>query len=599
MIPDGSRPSRPLLIFDGECGFCRRWVERWRARLGDRLDCAPFQEVADRFPSIPKAAFSEALHLVLPDGQVFRGADAVFRALALGPGGGGLHALYRRVPGFAAVTEAGYRFVARHRVLASKVTRALVGPDLAPATYERAPWLFLRLLAVVFCIAFASLWVQLPGLIGSGGIEPAAEMIAWLRGVGDIGLGRIPSLFWLGASDGVLHAACALGVVLSGLLFAGVAQRWVLLALWGLYLSFLPVSGPFLSYQWDILLLETALLSLAVAPPDLLPRRSARTPARQGALFLPRFLLFKLMLLSGVVKLASGDESWWSLRALEYHYWTQPLPTPVAFLVNPLPPSFHRAGVLVMFVIELVLPFFVWGTRRMRRAAAVGFALLQVSIAASGNYGFFNLLTLILCVPLVDDRAWARLVPRWRGEEGVPSPPPPPAWRRWGFGLFAGFVVAVSLAVSLQRFGLPRGGLPGPLARGLGAVEAFASINAYGLFAVMTTERPEIEVEGSLDGVAWRPYLLRYKPGPPGRLPAFVAPHQPRLDWQMWFAALGACESNPWFLRFQARLLEGSRPVLRLLAENPFPEGPPRYVRTTLYQYRPAPGGAPAPWVRE
>lgn len=588
--------SRPLLVFDGDCGFCRRWVERWRVQLGDRLEFAPFQEVADRLPAIPREHFEQAVHLVLPDGEVLRGAAAVFRALALAPRGGVGWWLYRHVPGFRPASELAYRLVARNRVAASKVTKLLVGPDVTPARYERASWLFLRGLALVFLIAFTSLWVQLAGLIGSRGIEPAAETMQWARqAFGGVAFFKLPTVFWLGASDAALNAACAAGVGLSLLLFLGVAQRLSLFLLWLLYLSLLAVGGPFLSYQWDVLLLETGLLAIFLAPTGLWPRRAARFE-RPGPLFLLRWLLFRLMLLSGLVKLASGDETWWSLRALEYHFWTQPLPTWLGFYAYRLPAWLLRGATGVMFFIELGLPLFIFGTRRMRRLAAAGFVLLQVGILATGNYGFFNLLTILLCLPLLDDAFLAKAVPRWRW----PRQPPPhvPAWRQVGFALFAAVVLAVSVAVAAQRLGLRRE-LPSALVPALEQVETFASINAYGLFAVMTTERPEIDVEGSDDGEHWRSYEFKWKPGPPERRPALVAPHQPRLDWQMWFAALEDCRSNPWFLRFQQRLLEGSEPVLKLLARNPFPDHPPRFVRSTLYRYRFTRTGEDGYWARE
>jgi len=588
--------GRPLLIFDGDCGFCRRFVERWRVRAGTWVDFAPYQEVAERFPQIPREHFTHAVHLVLPDGQVLRGAEAVFRVLAFAPGGGWMLWLYRHLPGFAPVSEFGYGLVARNRVLTSKVTKLLVGPDVTPATYARACWLFLRALGVVFLIAFLSFWVQMPGLIGSQGIEPAAETMRWARSaLGGASL-QLPTVFWFGASDTALHAVCGMGAALSVLVVLGVAQRACLFALWGLYLSLVTVGGVFLGYQWDVLLVETALLAAFLAPASLRPLPAVRLPHRPGALFLLRWLLFRLMLLSGLVKLTSHDVAWAGLRALGYHFWTQPLPTPLAYLAQRLPQGVLRAGVAAVFFIELLLPFFIFGTRRMRRAAALGFAVLQVTIALTGNYGFFNLLTLVLCLLLVEDGFWARRLRR-----PLPPPGPPvlaPAWRRLAFAAFGLLLFSVGVAEAARRLGVVHR-LPPAVEALLERAAPFASVNTYGLFAVMTTERPEIEVEGSDDGEHWKPYLFRYKPGPTERAPSFVAPHQPRLDWQMWFAALGECRGNPWFLAFQQRLLEGSKPVLALLADNPFPAHPPRFVRSTVDAYHFTPAGAQGYWTRE
>ena len=131
-------------------------------------------------------------------------------------------------------------------------------------------------------------------------------------------------------------------------------------------------------------------------------------------------------------------------------------------------------------------------------------------------------------------------------------------------------------------------------------MQPFHSTNAYGLFAVMTTERPEIDLQGSEDGIVWKSYTFRWKPGDVMRRPEFCTPHLPRLDWQMWFAALGGdCRSQSWFLAFEQRLLEGSPAVLGLLGENPFPDHPPRFLRARLYSYRFTRKGDQAWWKRE
>jgi hypothetical protein len=303
-------------------------------------------------------------------------------------------------------------------------------------------------------------------------------------------------------------------------------------------------------------------------------------------------VVFRLMLRSGAVKLASGDPTWADLSALEYHYFTQPLPTVFGWYAHHLPSWVHVVSCAVMFGIELVLPFFVFlPFRWARRTAAAGFIGLMLLILVTGNYGFFNLLTIVLAMSLVDDDAWRRVLParllavieRARARTtptGEVAPPERPEK--------LGARVRASLAVLLAALGML--GFVGGLLRfesdPLSPIRPFRSVNDYGLFAVMTVDRPEIEIEGSMDGVAWTPYLFRYKAGPLDRAPVWNTPHQPRLDWQMWFAALGSPRENPWLVRLVQRLLENEPRVLALLAKNPFPGAPPRYVRATLYDYQ-------------
>ncbi|MFP2933909.1 lipase maturation factor family protein [Pyxidicoccus sp. 3LG] len=277
----------------------------------------------------------------------------------------------------------------------------------------RVRWWYLRGLGFVFCLAFASLLPQLPALVGPEGLSPAAGLLEWGRESlgGAERFVRLPTLLWLtGGSTGALRGVAIAGFVCGVLLLVDVAPRYALVGAWVTYLSLTTVGGVFLSFQWDVLLLEAALVSLPLAPGHLLPPPVAPEP-RRGAVLLVRFLLFRLMLLSGLVKLASGDPAWRDFTALEYHYWTQPLPNPVAYFAHQLPSGFQRLSSVVMFLIELVVPFFLFGPRRLRLIGAALLALLQVGILVTGSYGFFNVLTLVLCVAALDDRAleWLRI----------------------------------------------------------------------------------------------------------------------------------------------------------------------------------------------
>ncbi len=444
--------------------------------------------------------------------------------------------------------------------------------------------LFLRLLALVYLIAFVSLWTQIDGLIGRNGILPAERFFdAARQQLGASGYYQLPTLCWLSPGDGFLHVLCAAGVMLSLGLAAGIAPVPVLFLLWAAYLSLMIAGQTFLSFQWDILLLEAGFLAMFLPgePWSLRPRLLA-APRREG-LFLERFLLFKLMFLSGITKLLSGDPTWRDLTALQYHYETQPLPSWIGWYAHQLPPWFHALSCAGMYVIEIVLPFLIFAPRRPRLVAAGGLIALQVLIAATGSYCFFNLLTLSLCVLLLDDRVLGRVSGRRLAERAAGIGPA----RRRAAVLPAALLLAAASALALldEMLGTARQGTALTAAL-LGPIEPFRTINGYGLFRVMTTERPEIVIEGSDDGVTWKPYEFRWKPGDPERCPRYAAPHQPRLDWQMWFAALGPQRSAHWLEGLARRLLDGSPEVLGLLRENPFPDRPPRLLRMVMYRYR-------------
>lgn len=449
----------------------------------------------------------------------------------------------------------------------------------------RVRWLYLRGLGLVFCLAFASLLPQLSGLIGPQGLEPAAAWLDWAREqLGSERFLRLPTLLWLvGTGTGALWGVGLAGLACGALLVANVAPRWALVGAWACYLSLTVAGGDFLSFQWDVLLLEAALVSLPLTPGHLLPRGSVPEP-RRGTVLLVRFLLFRLMVMSGLVKLASGDPTWRNLTALEFHYWTQPLPNVIAYFVSQLPATLHHASVAVMLVIELLAPFLLFGPRRVRLVGVGALVALQVGILVTGNYGFFNLLTIVLCLSALDDG----VLTRWRIFQRL-SPGPAPAVRHpraWtaAFVGFAAVYAVLGLSQDVDR--LSRTQLPAPVRWTLGQIAGLRSINTYGLFAVMTTERREIVIEGSADGQTWREYLLRWRPGPVNEAPRFVAPHQPRLDWQMWFASLSRCQDNPWLIRLQEQLLQGAPIARGFFREDPFPEAPPRFVRTRFFDYR-------------
>jgi lipase maturation factor 1 len=422
----------------------------------------------------------------------------------------------------------------------------------------------------------------------------------------------LPTLCWFNSSDAFLHFLCGGGLVCSLLLIFGFAQAVSLVALFVLYLSLTIAGQDFFNFQWDVLLLETGFLSIFFAPWELWPRQllwrrsfgvppsggpgrvnaelratRATAPVSQAGLFLLKLLLFKLMLMSGVVKLTSGDDSWWNLTALDYHYWSQPLPTPFAWWADKSPEWFKHFSVAFCLAVEIIVPFFIWAPRRLRLIAAGLLIFLQLAIAITGNYCFFNLLTIALCLLLIDDSVVGtnHQIVREKnvaalGDRALPQ----------RLCVYAGIIlIIVTLPINawliFSAF-KPLSRPPRALANLYERLQAFRIVSGYGLFRVMTKDRGEIILEGSSDGIDWVPYEFKWKPGDVKRAPGWCAPHQPRLDWQMWFAALGTPRENPWFIALIYGLLQGSHEVNGLLANNPFPDKPPRYVRAMFYRYR-------------
>ncbi len=600
-----SPPPKPLLIYDGDCCFCTLWIHRWQCTTGELVDYLPSQnpQISERYPEIPHGEFDSSVQLVETDGTVYNGAEAVFRSLAHREKFQWVLNFYTDFPVFREATEWSYHFVANHRTFFSYATRLLWGKHVERPSYVFVRRAFLSCLGVIYLIAFISLWVQISALFGSNGIVPVKDTMASLKqdaAAANIGLSRyirIPTVCWLGSSDGFLHFLCASGTALALLVIFGIAPAPCLFLLWLIYLSLCTVGDPFLSFQWDALLLETGFLAIFFAPLQWRPRHPLReTPPSRIVLWMLRFLLFKLMFESGRVKLLSLDPTWRDGTALNFHFETQPLPTWIGWYAHQLPHWLHRSDVKVMFIIELWIPFLIFFPRRPRQLACLALIALQLFILLTGNYCFFNLLTMVLCLTLLDDAALKKCLPRRLCSPCSPAPDAHSATvsptgcrilrqiHTLSLIPLAVVVLLMSYIQLLSMFRM-RAPLPSALIRIPQWVGPFQSFNSYGLFAIMTISRPEIIVEGSYDGANWLPYEFKYKPGDLKQRPGFVAPHQPRLDWQMWFAALGSYRNNPWFVNFCVRLMQGSPQVLALMGKNPFPKAPPKYIRAVVYDY--------------
>ncbi len=566
-------PPRPLLVYDGDCGFCAYWARYWQKLTGERVEYRPYQEVASQYPAISQADFQRAVQFIAPDGRRAAAAEASFLTLSNARGKGFWLALYRRLPGFAPISELIYAFIAKRRPAFFRLSLILWGRRHEPPRYDLVSFLFLRLIGLIYLAAFVSFAVQAQGLIGSRGVLPLAEMVDDLAGrLGPQRFFLMPMVFWINASDAAIEAVCWAGAGLSLMLTFNLLPRVTLCLLYALYLSLFYAGQTFMSFQWDAFLLETGFVALLMS--------LATTPG----IWLARWLLFRFMFMSGVVKLLSGDPNWWNLSALNYHFLTQPLPTPLAWYAAQLPPGLLKVATGCMFVVELVLPFLIFCPRRLRFFSGFGILLLQGSILITGNYNWFNLQTMLLCLTLFDDAGLRKILPR-RLIALAPSRAGNETPRRAAtvlVSVLAALIVFSSLVKMDERFG----GAPAEAAQAIDdLIEPLHIVSSYGLFAVMTTERHEIVVEGSNDGAEWREYEFLYKPGDVMRRPRWNIPHQPRLDWQMWFAALDNPRYLPWFTRFLERLLANEPSVTALLERNPFPDKPPNYVRAEFYDY--------------
>ena len=543
-----------------------------------------------------------------------------------------------------------------------------------PESGHRLPrWVFLRLLGCVYFVAFTSIWSQIIGLVGADGIAPAQVVVADFANAlavqPDSAWWFWPTVFqFLTPTDGVLHLVCLAGSMLSVGLILGFMPRLVIAGLWLVYLSIFTVCHPFMGYQWDILLLEVTVLAFFYAPGNILPSLTTEREPNKACLWLFRLVLFKLIISSGIVKLNSGDPTWQDLTALDYHFFTQPIPHQLSWYAHHLGTSFRQAGVLFNHFVELCVPWLIlipisrflllpwllisitwlwssagslsplfslgvggmtlvfalahrilarryqwnFSTGRWSRVLAAGLIIaLMLSVGLGGNYGFFNLLTIALVFPILDDRVLYGLTPN----RFLPRLPSETGRNPRLYWALAGLLALMSIGPLnglrlLQVFGqsniqaakktrsLPKTAKAHTADKGIEESDAkslwlhiqdaqsqankylgsFALVNGYGLFARMTTERYELLIEGSLDGQEWKAYQFKYKPNNPSQL-HFAWLHMPRLDWQMWFAALYPKCSRKWFFGFMDALLDNTKSVEGLLAANPFQKEAPKYLR--------------------
>jgi hypothetical protein len=473
----------------------------------------------------------------------------------------------------------------------------LFDSECGAGNYLISRWLFLRALGLVYFSAFFALLFQVPGLIGTKGILPAADYLADGRKLGVMRFWYAPTLLWVPSSNHMLMALMWIGLIASVLLVANIWPRATLLVCFVCFLSFVGAAQDFSGYQSDGMLLEAGFLSLFLAPSGLFPGWGPRRPVARAAVLLVLWEWFRIYFESGVVKLESGDPTWRNLTAMYEYYQNGPLPTWVGWYVEHLPMWFHRATAGATLAMELVLVWMAFLPRRWRIACFFMVTAWQIGVIATANYAFLNYLVLALAVFLLDDDFLRRFVPiRWRsslgngrgdadGQGGDPRPAGPMRPLRV-VGITATAValtwIFYATSVPLVRMFWRDAPLPdAPVA----ALEPFRIANQYGLFAVMTPHRYEIEFQGSNDGQTWVAYRFRYKPQDVRERPRIYAPYQPRFDWNLWFASLGSWTQNAMVPRTEELLLEGDRDVLELFGGDPFGGTPPKYVRAVLWQY--------------
>jgi hypothetical protein len=471
----------------------------------------------------------------------------------------------------------------------------------SPPVYWLTRFLLLRLLGLVYLVAFlVAAWQFLP-LAGEHGLTPAPALLRALEqfhGGKWNAFREVPTLFFWNHSDSFVHSMAWTGVALSLVVLCGFANVPVLVGLWFLYLSFLHAGGLWYGYGWETQLLETGFLAIFLVP-LFDPRPFPKSPPPIVTIWLYRWLIFRIMLGAGLIKIR-GDECWRDLTALFYHYETQPVPNPLSPLLHAAPGWFHRIGVLTNHFIELIVPWFVFWPRLTRPWAGLLLILFQVTLICSGNLSFLNWLTLIPCLACLDDSLWARILPPFltrRAREAEVSQ------QRSRFQFFTS--VAFACAVAWLSLPVVRNLLSPNQAMNT-SFDNLHLVNSYGAFGSVGRERYELIVQGTREDIPaefaeWKEYEFKVKPGDPMRAPAIITPYHHRLDWQIWFAAMASPEHYPWTVALVWHLLENDPATLGLLANNPFPDGPPKFLRILRYRYEFTPPGDPngAWWKRE
>src|SRR3954470_5997096 len=465
--------------------------------------------------------------------------------------------------------------------------------------YRLTRFVILRFLGFIYAIAFLVAVNQLVPLIGTHGLTPASHYLERLQshfGSRTAAVIEMPTLFWFGISDQALMIFAWVGLGLSVVVLAGYANVIILTVLWALYMSIVHVGQIWYGYGWESQLLETGFLAIFLCP-LVNPRPFPKRPPPILVIWLFRWLGFRIMLGAGLIKMR-GDSCWRDLTCMYYHYETQPIPNPISRYLHFAPHWVHNIETAFNHFVELIVPWFSFGPRVARHIAGVLLIVFQLLLIVSGNLSFLNYLTIVPFLACLDDTFWRRILPAAL----VRRADAPDLASDLGRVQYVTALVLTGIVVWLRR---------GPVVNLVSdrqlmntSFNPLELVNSYGAFGVVGRERNEIIFEGTTDtfitgDTQWRPYEFKAKPGDPNRRPPFVAPYQPRIDWQIWFAAMASPQQYPWTLHFVWRLLHNHRGTLSLIANNPFPDAPPHYIRARLYRYQFAPIGEQAWWKRE
>jgi len=479
-------------------------------------------------------------------------------------------------------------------------------------------WIFLRALAAIYFSAFYSLLFQIKGLIGPDGIMPAHDYLAAVaRQFPSSKVWYAPTLFWLSSSGHALMLVTWIGLGAAIAAFLNLWPRLSFLICFACFLSFVTAASEFSNYQSDGMLLEAGFIALFFVPRGLMPGLGAGTPPSRASLFLLQWEWFRIYFESGMVKLVSGDRQWRTLTAMDEYYQNGPLPTWIGWYVQHLPHWFQAASAAGTLVLELAIVWMLFFPRRVRILCFFIVTPWEIGVIVTANYTFLNYLVLSLGFLLLDDRFLLRFVPaRFRSVVTPGTQNPVPAFAGDDDELahagietadargsrsriaheLSGHLRAIRLAVAAiiltwifydttaEMIQIPFRSSPLPTMP-IEVLDHLRIANQYGLFAVMTNGRYEIEFQGSNDGENWTPYAYRNKPQALNEAPRIYAPYQPRFDWNLWFASLGDWRQDDLVPLTEERLLENDRDVLALFRDNPFSQAPPRYVRAVLWQY--------------
>jgi hypothetical protein len=452
-------------------------------------------------------------------------------------------------------------------------------------SYWLTRFVILRLLALIYAVAFLAAIRQIVPLIGANGLLPVGmflDHVAEVLGSRGAGFARLPSLFWFIHTDAALLTVAWIGFALSCVVLSGFANAPLLTALWFIYMSIVHVGQEWYGYGWEIQLLETGFLAIFLCPmldPRPFPKRAPPAPI----IGLCRWLSFRIMLGAGLIKIR-GDVVWRDATALYYHFETQPLPGPLSRWFHFLPRACLKAGVWFNWLAELVAPWFLFWPRHARHIAGVVVVLFQITLILSGNLSFLNWLTILPALACFDDGFWSKILPRTlvrRAEAAAACAQPSKPM------LVAAWVVTAVVAIlSIQ----PALNMISPRQIMNTSFDPLDIVNTYGAFGSVGRERLNVVFEGTMDAnprddADWVPYPYKGLPVALDKRPPQVAPYQLRLDWQMWFASMSSVEGYPWTLNLVWKLLHNDPGAVGLFAANPFPDKPPRYIRAIRYRY--------------